>query len=128
MKNYWKTYVIVLLAYIVFGIIWIEIIGNMTAFVKIVVTLACMSFLTEEGLRELNKLGINKWKFLLAVPISIVLWALFVDALTGLYFHEGIFYLGNSWPDSLIKMPGELYFILKGCAAIVFSPLLIYIK
>ena len=128
MKNYWKHFCIGLFLYIGFGYIFISTYGKMSMPIKITVTGFCMIYLFSVGIRELSYLKNKLWKIILIIPLSITLWALSVDLFTGLFFHGNPFYLGNSWPDNLIKMPGELYFILKSTAALVFSGLLYYIR
>lgn len=71
---------------------------------------------------------IKGWPFLWACPLSIAIWATAVDSCLGLLLHGNFFYLGNSWPDNLIKMPGKMYFAMKVVAIIFFSGFLHYIR
>lgn len=121
MEKYWLVYTICLISYIAFSHAWIVLKGNMKKGMKIIITLLLMTWLCYWGIHV--KGGIS---FLWAAPLSIAIWVMIVDMFLGLTLHGNPFYLGKSWPDSLIKMPGELYFILKCTAIIVFSGLLYY--
>lgn len=128
MKKYWKIYGFTLAIYVLANLVWIDARNGLEKDIKIVATSGCMIFLLIAAVINAKEAGIPIWKVLLIIPLSIVSWALLMDYMIGLTFHGNPFYLSDTWPDSLIEMPGELYYILKSTAAIVFSGLLYYIR
>ena len=130
MINYWIVFSVLAVHYVAFSAIWIDTYRTMKPAPKIIATSVCILILVLFSLGISYRVTGTYWRAILLYPISIGIWAAFVDICIGVIFHKNPFYLSpTTFPDKHILWfvhNGYLYTVTKAIWILVSSGLLRY--